>query len=71
MKRSLLLLSLVLSLCLFSFAQTQQGFVKTRGRMVDGQLVPGQGLKGATVSIKGRAAVLVKSNEGPNVITPS
>ena len=46
------------------FAQTQQGYVKTKGRMVDGQLVPGQGLKGATVSIKGRAAVLVNSNDG-------
>ena len=46
------------------FAQTQQGYVKTKGRMVNGQLVPGQGLKGATVSIKGRTAVLVNSDDG-------
>ena len=45
-------------------AQTQQGFVKTKGRMVNGQLVPGQGLKGATVSIKGRTAVLVNNDDG-------
>ena len=45
-------------------AQTQQGYVKTKGRMVDGKLVPGQGLKGATVSIKGRTAVLVNSDDG-------
>lgn len=47
-----------------SFAQTQQGFVKTKGRMVDGKHVPGQGLKGATVSIRGRTTVLVKADDG-------
>ena len=45
-------------------AQTQQGYVKTKGRMVNGKLVPGQGLKGATVSIKGRTTVLVNGNDG-------
>ena len=45
-------------------AQTQQGYVKTKGRMVNGMLVPGQGLKGATVSIKGRTAVLVNDDNG-------
>ncbi|MBQ0058335.1 MAG: tetratricopeptide repeat protein [Bacteroidales bacterium] len=34
-----------------SFAETQQGIVKTRGRMVDGQLVPGTRLSGATISL--------------------
>lgn len=47
-----------------AFAQTQQGYVKTRGRMVNGKLVPGQGLKGATVSIKGRTTILVNSDDG-------
>ena len=47
-----------------AFAQTQQGFVKTKGRMVNGQHVPGQGLNGATVSIKGCTPVLVNSNDG-------
>ena len=38
--------------------------MKTKGRMVNGKLVPGQGLKGATVSIKGRTAVLVNADDG-------
>ena len=60
-----LLLSFVIILPgLGATAQTQQGFVKTKGRMVNGQLVPGQGLKGATVSVKGRTVVLVKSDDG-------
>ena len=45
-------------------AQTQQGYVKTKGRMMNGQLIPGQGLKGATVSIKGRTTVLVNTDDG-------
>lgn len=63
MKRHILL-SAALLLGLVSAAQTQQGYVKTKGRMVDGRLVPGQGLKGATVSIKGRTAVLVNADDG-------
>ena len=48
-----------------TFAQTQQGFVKTKGRMdANGNLIPGQGLKGATVSVQGRTAVLVNSDDG-------
>ena len=63
MKRQLFL---ILSMLIGSvvFAQTQQGFVKTKGRMVDGKLVPGQGLKGAAVSVHGRTAVLVNSDNG-------
>ncbi len=63
MKKALFLFSaLILSVCLT--AQTQQGYVKTKGRMVNGKLVPGQGLKGATISIKGRATVLVNADNG-------
>ena len=58
------LLSAALMLSIMLSAQTQQGYVKTKGRMVNGRLVPGQGLKGATVSIKGRTTVLVKANDG-------
>ena len=43
-------------------AQTQQGVVKTKGRMVNGKHVAGQGLSGATVTIQGRSAVLSQSN---------
>ena len=46
------------------FAQTQQGYVKTKGRMVDGQHIPGKGLRGATVSVKGRTPILVNAEDG-------
>jgi len=58
-----LLLAVILTGATVS-AQTQQGYVKTKGRMVNGQLVPGQGLKGATVSVKGRTVVLVNADDG-------
>ena len=58
------LISIILMLGIMLSAQTQQGYVKTKGRMVNGKLVPGQGLKGATVSVKGRTAMLVKANDG-------
>ena len=45
-------------------AQTQQGIVKTKGRMVNGKLVQGQGLKGATVTIQGRTPVAVQNANG-------
>ena len=45
-------------------AQTQEGVVKTRGRMINGQHVPGKGLPGAVVSIKGRGDVGVKNSDG-------
>lgn len=45
-------------------AQSQKGFVKTRGRIVNGKVVAGQGLTGATVHVKGRASVLVKNSNG-------
>lgn len=63
MKR-LILLSFAMMLGIMLQAQNQQGYVKTKGRMVNGKLVHGQGLKGATVSIKGRTTVLVNSDEG-------
>ncbi|MBQ8464228.1 MAG: tetratricopeptide repeat protein [Prevotella sp.] len=57
-----------LTVCLWAalavVAQTQQGFVKTKGRMVNGQHVAGQGLPGATVTIQGRSAVAVKNANG-------
>ena len=38
--------------------------MKTKGRMVNGQLVPGQGIKGSTVSVQGRTPVLVNEDDG-------
>ena len=45
-------------------AQMQQGVVKTKGRMINGRLVPGKGLSGAVVSLKGRTSVLVNHTDG-------
>ena len=47
-----------------SQAQTQQGYVKTKGRMVNGQHVAGKGLPGATVNIQGGNSVGVKNANG-------
>ena len=63
MKKALILSAIMMFSAMLS-AQTQQGYVKTKGRIVNGKLVPGQGLKGATVSVKGRTAVLVNANDG-------
>ena len=62
--KKLILLTAAMMLSIMLSAQTQQGYVKTKGRMVNGQIVHGQGLKGATVSIKGRTAVLVNADDG-------
>ena len=43
---------------------TQKGMVKTRGRMVNGQLVPGKGLPDATIQIKGMNNIV--SRDGGN-----
>jgi len=63
--KQLLLLTLICALLTPGVvAQTQAGYVKTPGRMVGGKRVPGQGLTGATVQIKGRTSVLVKNANG-------
>lgn len=64
MKR-ILIISILLLGAFIASAQTQQGFVKTKGRMdANGNLVPGQGLKGATISVQGRATMLVNQDNG-------
>ena len=64
MKR-ILLINILLWVALLASAQTQQGYVKTKGRMdAQGNLIPGHGLKGATVSVQGRTAVLVNTDDG-------
>ena len=45
-----------------TLAQTQQGYVKTKGRMVNGQLVPGKGIQNAVVVVHGRSTVLSQTN---------
>ena len=63
MKRILSLICLLISV--FCYADSvQQGCVKTRGRMINGKHVPGQGLPGSIVSIKDRTAIGVKNSNG-------
>lgn len=50
--------------CQTIVAQTQIGVVKTRGKIVNGQLVPGHGLKGTTVVVRHRTPILVNSENG-------
>ena len=52
-----ILFSLFILCGVFANAQTQQGVVKTRGKMVNGKLVPGEGLSGATVLLGDRNVV--------------
>lgn len=42
----------------------QMGYVKTKGRMVDGKHIKGNGLKGAVVLLQGRTDVGVQNNDG-------
>ena len=60
--RRLVLSSLFLLTLTMLSAQTQQGVVKTKGRMVNGQLQPGSKLAGAVIAVRGRSAVLSQSN---------
>lgn len=62
--KKILFLAAILLFTTAVFAQTQKGYVKTKGRMVNGQLVPGEGLKGAMVAVKGRTPVLVNKDDG-------
>mgnify|MGYP002859173860 CR=1 FL=1 len=70
MKRGISLF-MILVLALGCWAQTQQGVVKTRGKMVNGKLVPGVGLSGATVTIQGRNAVQSQTNGAFSFPIPS
>ena len=53
-----------LLLSMIASAQTQQGFVKTKGRMVNGKHVAGKGLQGAVVALHGRSSVCVQNANG-------
>ncbi|MBQ6725938.1 MAG: hypothetical protein IJQ89_05100, partial [Bacteroidales bacterium] len=62
MKRTAAIILTLLALLVADgvLAQTQNGVVKTRGRMENGKLVPGTALAGATVQVEGRQAMLAK-----------
>lgn len=61
MKKVLFLLAGLTTVVMMT-AQTQQGVVKTRGRIVNGQLVPGSKIAQALVGVRGRLAVLSDDN---------
>lgn len=64
-KHILIVMGVLFATMGFGQVQTQQGYVKTRGRLdSNGNLIPGQGLQGAAVYIKGRSAVSVEANDG-------
>ncbi|WP_294743469.1 tetratricopeptide repeat protein [uncultured Prevotella sp.] len=62
--KKIFVLVFTLSLAIMaSYAQMQHGIVKTRGRMVNGKLVPGEMIAQALVGVRGRSAVL-SGNDG-------
>jgi tetratricopeptide (TPR) repeat protein len=63
MKKTLLIIATLL-LGFFASAQTQYGYVKTKGRIVNGKLERGHGLNEVTVTIKGHNKVLVNRDDG-------
>lgn len=50
MKKAILVVAALLTSIILS-AQTQQGYVKIKGRMVDGKYIPGEGLPETTIYI--------------------
>jgi len=67
-----ILLSILFALnAMVAGAQTQQGYVKTKGRLTNtGTYVKGTPLAGVTVSVRGRNAVLSKGNGTFSFVVP-
>ena len=71
MKRLLSLL-FIASITIIMCAQTQQGYVKTKGRLgSNGTVIHGTPLSGATVTVKGRNAVVSGNNGKFSLSIPS
>ena len=63
MIRKYLLSTVIACLSLASFAQTQHGYVKTKGRTGNNNaVIAGTRIPGVTVQVRGRSAVLSQSN---------
>ena len=60
--RGLLTVLIIMFFHLSMAAQTQSGVVKTRGRMIDGNYVPGKGLPGALENIPLQEWVITKTD---------
>lgn len=71
MKRFLLFLLILVS-TINLYSQTQQGYVKTRGRLSStGQLIPGVRLQGATISVKNGGSYVSANNGAFAFAVPS
>ena len=71
MKKFLSLITIIL-LPLLAMAQTQQGYVKTKGRLnSNGTVTPGVRLSGATVVLKGGSSVVSGANGAFSMKVPS
>ena len=58
-----LLFSFILLLSIVSIAQTQQGYVKTKGRLAnDGSVIAGTRIPNATIQVKDRTPVISQAN---------
>ena len=66
-----LMMLMITSVAMVAQTVTQQGVVKTRGRMVNGKHVQGKGLSGATVQVRGRSAVVSQQNGAFSFPIPS
>ena len=63
MKKVLWIVLFAVGITLSATAQTQQGYVKTKGRLgANGQVIAGKRLSGVVVQVKGRSAVVSKDN---------
>lgn len=72
MKRSFVLNIILLFFATTALAQTQQGYVKTKGRLgSNGAVIHGTPLSGATVTVKGSNAVLSANNGKFSLVIPS
>lgn len=57
-----ILFYIIIVMSMSTNAQTQQGVVKTRGRMINGMLQRGKGLGGATIHVTGQNAMVSSLN---------
>ncbi len=71
MKKVLSIILTLICVSVIAFAQTQQGYVKTKGRMVNGKYTVGKRISGVTVQIKDRSAVLSKADGSFSFPIPS
>ncbi len=60
----LIIILLIASYGLTANGQIQKGYVKTKGRMLNGKHIPGQGLPGSTVKIQGGNSIGVRNTNG-------